>query len=521
MADDLSKAALALLLLLTITRGIVYVLVIPPWQTPDEPAHFGYVRFIAQNRRLPLFEIIPVDEEAVTSMAHFDFWTLRYHALRPVFLDDSQELRIAARHPPLYYVLGTLLLMPLMGEDVIRQLYVLRLASVVMAALTVLVAFCTAKMLFPGDNTLPLTVSAFIAFLPMHSFMSASVNNDSLAQLVASLLIYLLIKLFRDGMSSLRGLGLTILLVAGYFTKRTTFFTIPLVVMTVPVYLWTRTFDIRESWLTAQRWLRGPLSKARGMGTVMKDRPELRKRIAIMAFIGIICGALCIFLIGQRQVGRHYGSSCVQATLTHQLYLPLLAKQHGRLAPAWLEMTLSPILKFARISPAEIERALSRGDRDASAMSSYLLFSLLTFASFWANFGWMNIPLDPAWYGVLAVVSLISFLGLALRMLREITSSREQILFRERWQKAAFLVLLVASLLMLAQTSSLMAIQNIPQQGRYLFPVIVPLSILFVLGLRELIPSSYRHVFLLICIIGLFLFDGLCLTYYILPYFYG
>ncbi len=521
MSDDLAKVAAALLLLLTITRGIVYALVIPPWQTPDEPSHFAYVRFIAQNRRLPLSEIIPVDEEVVTSIAHFDFWTLRYHALRPVSLDDAQEFRVASRHPPLYYLLGALLLIPLTDQDVICQLYVLRLISVLVAALTVLVAFRATKMLFPGDPILPLTVSAFIAFLPMHSFMSASVNNDNLAELIGSLLIYLLLRIIRDGMSCFKGLGLTILLVAGYFTKRTTLFTIPLVVITVPVYLGTRSFDVCESWATAQGWVRGLLSKARDVGTVMKDRPELRKRITIVALIGFICGAVCILLIGQRQVRRDYGGPWVQATVTHQLYLPLLAKQHGRLLPAWLEITLSPILKFARISPAEIERALSRGDRYPSAMSSYLLFSLLTFASFWANFGWMNIPLDPAWYGIFAVISLLAFLGLGLRILREIRCSGEQILFRERWQKGAFLVLLLASVLIFAQTCSLMVIQNIPQQGRYLFPAIVPLSILFILGLRELVPSSYRYGFPLICIIGLFLFDALCLTHYILPYFYG
>lgn len=521
MPDDLPKAALALLLVLTITRGIAYVLVIPPWQTPDEPSHFAYVRFVAQNHCLPAFERIPVGEEILASMPHFDFWTLRYQALGPPLSDEGTEFRIASRHPPLYYLLGTFLLLPFKGEESICQLYLLRLISVLMGALTVMVAFRATKMLFPGDPVLPLTVSAFIAFLPMHSFMSASVNNDNLAELIGSLLIYSLLRIIRDGISSLKGLGLTILLVAGYFTKRTTFFAIPLVVMTVPVYLWTRTFGIRESWLTAQRWLRGLLSKARDVGTVVKDRPELRKRIAIMALIGFLCGALCILLIGQRQVRRDYGSSCVQATLTHQLHLPLVAQEHDLSQPACLKITLPQILKFTRTSRGYIEKAFSLDGRGPSAMSSYLLFSLLTFASFWANFGWMNIPLDPAWYGIFAVISLVACLGLGLRILRERRCSGEQILFRERWQKAALLVLLLASLLICSQTCSLMVIQNIPQQGRYLFPAIVPLSTLFILGLRELIPSSYRYVFPLICILGLFLFDALCLTHYILPYFYG
>ncbi|MCW4027287.1 MAG: hypothetical protein NWE76_07390, partial [Candidatus Bathyarchaeota archaeon] len=85
----------------------------------------------------------------------------------------------------------------------------------------------------------------------------------------------------------------------------------------------------------------------------------------------------------------------------------------------------------------------------------------------------------------------------------------------------AFLILLLASLLIFAQTFGLMVIQNIPQQGRYLFPAIVPLSTLFILGLREFMPSSCRPRLLLISVLSLFLFDALCLTQYVLPYFYG
>jgi hypothetical protein len=67
----------------------------------------------------------------------------------------------------------------------------------------------------------------------------------------------------------------------------------------------------------------------------------------------------------------------------------------------------------------------------------------------------------------------------------------------------------------------LMLIQNIPQQGRYLFPAIVPLSTLFILGLSEVVPTRYRRGLPLICILCLFLFDALCLTQYVVPYFYA
>ncbi len=520
MRDDLSKAALGVLLLLTIAKGIIYVLITPPWQTPDEPSHFGYVRFVIENGCLPAFERIPVSEEILASMSRHDFWKLRYHALEPASLDEKTEFRIASRHPPLYYILGTLLLIPLKGRDIIWQLYVLRVSSVLMGALTVLVAFRTTRMLFPGDPILPLTISSFIAFLPMHSFISASVNNDNLAELLSAVIIYLLIRVLRDGISPVSALGITILLGAGYFTKRSTFFTMPLVLITIPVYLRARAYYIKESWLNTPCRLRGLASKARTIAMLTRDGGKLLKVCSLMVSIAFICGTLWILHTVQREGPRHSGAPQAQTPLAQQLYLPLVAKQHGRLPPAWLEITLSPILKLARVSPEDIERALS-GDHDPSAIRSYALFGLLTFASFWANFGWMNIPLDPIWYAVLAVISLIAFLGLALRILRDTRRSGQRIIFGERWQKGAFLILLLASLLIFAQTFGLMVIQNIPQQGRYLFPAIVPLSTLFILGLREFMPSSCRPRLLLISVLSLFLFDALCLTQYVLPYFYG
>ncbi len=33
--------------------GFLYASLTPPWQTPDEPAHYNYVRYIVENRALP------------------------------------------------------------------------------------------------------------------------------------------------------------------------------------------------------------------------------------------------------------------------------------------------------------------------------------------------------------------------------------------------------------------------------------------------------------------------------------
>lgn len=521
MADRLPKAAAALLVLLTVARGLIYVLVIPPWQTPDEPSHFGYVRFVMQTHGLAAPRGAPVDPQITASMVHFDFWRLRYHASEPSSSDLLNESRIASGHPPLYYLLAALVLSPLRDQDVILQLYALRLCSVLMAASTVLVAFRTVKLLFPDDPVLPLAVTAFIAFLPMHAFMSASVNNDNLAELVASLLVCLLVLTLRDGISPLKGVGVVILLGAGYFTKRTTFFTVPLVLAYMPIYCWTRAYSIRDASLTARRQLASLASDAAKVGRTVLRSHSLRYSLAIIAVLGLICGALWLFVSARRDGRRDNAIAWVQAAATERQYVPLSTKVYNPSPPSRLEVTIGQILKLVRVSLADFQSAFSAEGTGLSRIPSYLLFSLLTFASFWANFGWMNIPLDPAWYALLAVISLFAFLGLLLRILREIRSSGKQTLLPCRWQKGALLILILASFLIFVQTFGLMVVQNIPQQGRYLFPAIVPLSTLFILGLSEVVPTRYRRGLPVICILSLFLFDALCLARYILPHYYS
>jgi hypothetical protein len=152
-----------------------------------------------------------------------------------------------------------------------------------------------------------------------------------------------------------------------------------------------------------------------------------------------------------------------------------------------------------------------------AALKTYALFSLLTFASFWANFGWMNVPLDLGWYTAQAVFSLLALCGLGVFAVRVVRGTEPL----ETWQRKALLMLLLAVLLIFAQTSGLMIVQGIPQQGRYLFPALIPLAVLFTLGLREWVPARHRGLFPLAIVLGMFVLDSVSLCCYIIPHFYG
>ena len=43
-----------ILLAAILVKGIVWILLTPVFQIPDEPSHFSYVQFLAENKRAPL-----------------------------------------------------------------------------------------------------------------------------------------------------------------------------------------------------------------------------------------------------------------------------------------------------------------------------------------------------------------------------------------------------------------------------------------------------------------------------------
>ena len=46
-----------LIIVTYLTMGILYAAKIPPWETPDEPAHYNYIKYLAENYRFPVLRM--------------------------------------------------------------------------------------------------------------------------------------------------------------------------------------------------------------------------------------------------------------------------------------------------------------------------------------------------------------------------------------------------------------------------------------------------------------------------------
>ena len=206
---DYRNSFLWLFLLLSLVRGVLYGAVIPPWQGPDEPKQYEYIRLLYEKRRLVSQEdtSLLLQREIIASMREYDFWRFGYSQVPEAAADSFRAMWWPADteldRPPLYGILGAAFYSVVARQPIAIQLYTLRLISVLLGMLMVCVAFFTVRELFPDDQLLSAGVLAFMVFLPMFTHISSSILNDSLASLIASAIIYFLIVSLKRGFSKI------------------------------------------------------------------------------------------------------------------------------------------------------------------------------------------------------------------------------------------------------------------------------------------------------------------------------
>ncbi|HUW15357.1 MAG TPA: DUF2142 domain-containing protein [Anaerolineae bacterium] len=178
--------------------------------------------------------------------------------------------------------------------------------------------------------------------------------------------------------------------------------------------------------------------------------------------------------------------------------------------------------RLEHIAPhLSLSRLFDGRSYDTDSVKRYSLYALLTFAGFWANFGWLTLPLDPVWYGMLALLCLALGVGLGLYCADALTLWKRRRDSLPTWQNKSLFLLLVALCLMLFQTFLPMIGRDWQPQGRYLFPAIIPIATLLSLGWRRIHRRWGSNIGLIAWVTLLFLLHVLCVFGYIIPHYYG
>jgi hypothetical protein len=240
---------LFLALVLGFVHGLIYVVIIPPWQHYDEPNHFEVAWLIAARNRIPVSGDYDQEMRRETAKSMIEHGFYKGYSSLPDLTQQDQPISIGAQsqldEPPLYYLLAAIPLKLTHNFPITTQLYMVRLLSLVLYLISILAAYGTMINLTSPYHPLRWMVPVGMALLPGFTDLMTSVNNDVVAVAVFSLFIWGCIASIRSGLNVVRFIWIVGTTVLCLLSKETAYFA----VLLLP-------FAIIFSIFRSGRWLR-------------------------------------------------------------------------------------------------------------------------------------------------------------------------------------------------------------------------------------------------------------------------
>jgi 4-amino-4-deoxy-L-arabinose transferase-like glycosyltransferase len=424
----LTRGFFALIVLGYLIVGALFAIRTPDWQSPDEPAHYNYVAQVAANGCCPLIAQGDWDSPYLE--------TLKSARFAPKLLDEIDTIQYEDHQPPLYYLLLSPVYRLTNGS-----LTGLRLTSVLIGTLIVISAYAIGREIYPQQPQIALGAAAFVAFQPQHIAILASVNNDALGWALVGLILWALVVYLRQPLNGIRIEAWMIGLLIGValITKATAYFMVGIALIAIGLRVWT---------------------DRRAYHTSLGISPEvpftfnepLWLRFAKYA-AELIVPALCLGFVWWFRNFAVYGLPDFLGLRAHDAVVV------GQLRTA-----------------AEI---------GSIGIAGYLEnFARITFYSFWGMFGWQGLPLvgnsTVDWvYPLIGVLLLVAGSGILIRLIRYFRQPRDTsgTFLRSVW------LLMIALMILAVLQYFYYNTEFVQFQGRYMFPLLIPLGLLIALGL--------------------------------------
>ena len=427
-------SSLAVLLVIVLTVGLSWALLVPPWQSPDELAHFGFAQSLAENFTIPHTAGAPQASSDLTAAngavgadrgafwptpappdwrrSDYSAYLAAEHAARPSRSDGTGP-STATNNPPLYYLVAAAAYLIGHGGTPFGQLYSIRIFGVLLLIVTTIAAWLLAGEVF-GRRRLPqLGCAAVAGLLPMASFMSTAVNPDALVITLWTLVLWLGARVINHRAQGWDALWLCAATAAAILTKASSYALV------------------------------GPILLALLFGWLRRPAAERRRALIFIAAAGL---ALAVPVLGWVALASRLGGLSITTVGSSPAHPFLIS---GFLSYVWQ-------FYLPRL-PSQIPQRPTPG---------------LPLYDVWVRqltgvFGWLDVYL-PAWiYRVAAVAAA----GLGLGSIALLTRLRDR---RHLALLAFFAVTLLALLVVLHVTEyrTLIAGGGPFLQGRYLLPVV-------------------------------------------------
>jgi hypothetical protein len=432
-----------------------WAFITPLFQSPDEIDHFAYTQSLvergaapARNPSSPLKRWSSAEQLLLNNISFFsdrqvgdtrapwterqqDAYRRRVRLLRPSSANGG-GYETAATHGAIYYAALAPAYVIASGSP-LDQLTLMRLASALIGALTVVFAYLLARELAPGRQWLAVLAALLVAFQPMYGSISGAVDNDVGINAGAAALELVLVMILRRRLDVRLGLVLGALLLALPVVKGTVYSLYPVVALV----------------------LLATLLRQHGR----KDVGAWAALGASAAVVGAVSSALTPALhtpaapTPKAYGGTAFVADAVGGALAHPL---------DYLAYVW--QVFLPRLSF--MAP----------HFETTGNPAFVIFV----ERGWAAFGWYDV-LFPNWVYVVILIAMLAtpVLGvLAIR--REIAFVRRNVL------ELCVLVLMPVAVLLGVEAAFYLSEPRtwVSEYGRYFFPAIAPLSVLVVASLH-------------------------------------
>jgi len=433
--------------LVALLNAACWSIVTPPFQSPDEPDHFAYVKQLAETSQLPATSSEQFSYEELTVLTGLHNFQVRLQPQTHTIASQAEERAlqrlleqattdptpgspnagVAASEPPLYYTLEAIPYLIARGDSELARLQLMRLLSALFAGLTALFVFMFVREALPEVRWAWTTAGLAVALIPLLGFMSGSVNPDSMLFAVSAAIFYALAYAFRRGLDRASAVAIGCLTAIGLLTKLNFVGLAPGVLLGLLV-LSVRA--ARASGRSAYRHL------ALGGGIALSP-------VVLYAGVNVFSGHPTLGLLSTA-IDNAHGSLVAQANYIWQLYLPRLP---------------GTVNDFPGIFTAR----------------------QFWFDGYVGQYGWLDTPF-PAWVDS---VALIPAAAIALLCARSLVEHRA--LLRGRAGEIAVYAAMALGLMLLIGADSFRAFPATDgeyAQARYLLPLLPLLGAILALAAR-------------------------------------
>jgi 4-amino-4-deoxy-L-arabinose transferase-like glycosyltransferase len=225
--------------LVACSSAVGWSFITPPFQAPDEPSHFAYVKQLAETGSLPtssggafsseeLYALQALrsalirrdaDTRAIFSHREQSELDARLRALQRSSSPGSPAAGVATLQPPLYYALESIPYRLAAGGTLLDRLQLMRLLSALLAGLTALFSYLFLREALPRERWAWTVGALGVALSPLLGLMSGAVNPDAMLFAVSAALFYCLARAFHRGLSTRLAIATGLAIAVGFMTK--------------------------------------------------------------------------------------------------------------------------------------------------------------------------------------------------------------------------------------------------------------------------------------------------------------